>query len=126
MLQGQPPIIYGTGKRRRDFVYVDDVNDFHLIALVDDRADGNIYNVGSGVNYSVNEIYDLIEGLLGSGLLPIYKSELPGEAEITLADLTAANSLGWTPNVQITQGLSRTIKYLQTQVANAKVAIPGR
>jgi nucleoside-diphosphate-sugar epimerase len=126
MLQGQPPIIYGTGKRRRDFVYVDDVNDFHLIALVDDRADGNIYNVGSGVNYSVNEIYDLIEGLLGSGLQPIYKSELPGEAEITLADLTAAKNLGWTPSVQITQGLSRTIKYLQTQVANAKVAIPGR
>jgi len=125
MLQGEQPVIYGTGEKRRDFVYVDDVNDFHLLVLEDQRADGKVFNVGSGANFSVNEIYELVEGLLKTGLRPIYKSDLPGEAQITLADLTSAMALGWKPRIAITEGLSRTIEYLQTKVLNRKVSSPG-
>jgi UDP-glucose 4-epimerase len=125
MLQGDRPIIYGTGQKRRDFVYVDDVNDFHLVVLEDQRANGRIFNVGSGVNFSIKEVYQLVEDLLKTGLRPVYKPELPGEAEITLADLTAAKSLGWKPRVEIMEGLRRTIEYLQSRVLKAKVSLPG-
>ncbi len=125
MLQGDRPVIYGTGQKRRDFIYVNDVNDFHLVALEDQRTNGRVFNVGSGMNFSVNEVYQLVEDLLKTGLQPVYKPELPGEAEITLADLTAAKSLGWKPRVEIREGLKRTIEYLQNRVLKAKVSFPG-
>jgi UDP-glucose 4-epimerase len=113
MLQGKPPLIYGTGEKRRDFIYVDDVNDLHLMILEDSRADGRIFNIGCGVNFSVNQIYRLVEDLLKTGLQPVFEPDLPGEAELTLADISAARSLGWAPKVDIREGLSRTIHYLQ-------------
>jgi UDP-glucose 4-epimerase len=126
MLQGENPLIYGTGEKRRDFIYVDDVNDLHLVILEDGRADGRVFNIGSGVNHSVNEIYQLVESLLKTGLKPIYKPDLPGEAEITLADIAAAKSLGWKPHIDIKEGLKRTIDYLQSRVPNANASLSGR
>jgi UDP-glucose 4-epimerase len=123
MLRGERPVIYGTGEKRRDFVYVDDVNDLHLLILEDDRSEGKVFNIGSGVNFSVNEIYRLIEEILKTGLHPIYKPDLPGEAEITLADLTASKSLGWEPQVDIGEGLNRTIEYLRSRVLKANVSL---
>jgi UDP-glucose 4-epimerase len=125
MLQGESPLIYGTGEKRRDFIYVDDVNDLHVVILEDDRADGRVFNIGSGVNHSVNEIYQLVESLLRTGLKPIYKPDLPGEAEITLADIGAAKSLGWKPRIDIKEGLKRTIDYLQSRVPNANASLSG-
>jgi UDP-glucose 4-epimerase len=125
MLQGERPVIYGTGEKRRDFIYVDDVNDLHLVILEDPRADGRTFNIGSGVNFSVNEIYRLVEGLLKTGLQPIYQPDLPGEAQITLADISAAKGLGWKPRVDIGEGLNRTIEYLQSKVLKAKISLTG-
>jgi UDP-glucose 4-epimerase len=123
MLQGERPVIYGTGEKRRDFVYVDDVNDLHLVILEDDRANGKILNVGSGVNFSINEIYGLTDGLLKTGIRPIYKPDLPGEAQITLADISAAKRLNWKPRVDIRDGLSRTIEYLRSRMPNTKIGL---
>jgi nucleoside-diphosphate-sugar epimerase len=119
MLRGERPIIYGTGEKRRDFIYVDDVNNFHLIILEDRQSNGRIFNVGSGVNFSINEVYHLVEGLLQTGLEPIYKPDLPGEAQVTLADITAARELGWQPKVEIHEGLRRSIQYIQERVLQA-------
>jgi UDP-glucose 4-epimerase len=121
MLNGERPVIYGDGEKRRDFIYVDDVNDLHLLLLKDDRSHGRVFNIGSGANLSVNEVYQLIESVLKTGLQPIYKPDLPGEAQITLADISAARGLGWEPLVDIKQGLSRTIEYLKTKVLVEKI-----
>ena len=119
MLHGERPIIYGTGEKRRDFIYVDDVNDFHMVVLKDPRSDGRVFNVGSGMNFSINEVYQLIEELLQTGLKPVYKPDLPGEAQVTLADITAAQGLGWQPRVDIHEGLRRSIQYIQDRVLQA-------
>jgi UDP-glucose 4-epimerase len=123
MLSGERPMIYGTGEKRRDFIYVDDVNDFHLLVLEDPRADGGVFNVGSGINFSVNEIYDLIEEQLKSGLRPVYKPDLPGEAEVTLADIAKSRSLGWQPKVDIREGLRRSIQYIRERVMNEQLGV---
>jgi len=125
MLQGDRPVIYGSGEKRRDFVYVDDVNDFHLLALEDERANGRVFNVGSGANHSVNEVYQMIEALLQTQLAPIHQPELPGEAQITLADITAARSLGWMPKVSVQDGLIRTIDYLKARMDGASINVPA-
>jgi UDP-glucose 4-epimerase len=119
MLRGERPIIYGTGEKRRDFIYVDDVNDFHMVVLEAPRSNGRVFNVGTGVNYSINEVYQLVEELLQTGLKPIYKPDLPGEAQVTLADITAARELGWQPKVDIHEGLRRSIQYIQERVLQA-------
>ena len=116
LLRGERPVIYGTGAKRRDFVYVDDVNEFHLLCASDRRTDGQTYNIGSGVNYSVREIFDHVAGLLGSRVQPRYEADLPGEAEQTLADIALARSLGWEPQVDLTTGLMRSVAYIREHV----------
>jgi len=120
MLQGERPIIFGTGEKRRDFVYVDDVNDFHLVVLDDERANGGTFNVGSATNLSVNEVYHLLKEQLNTDLKPIYKPDLPGEAETTLADISRAKNLGWTPKIDVREGLRRTIDYLKAHSVSAE------
>lgn len=116
LLQGKQPTIYGTGEKRRDFVYVDDINDFHIQCLDDPKTDGNVYNLGSGASYSVREIYEAISTLLQIDIEPIYKPDFPGEAQVTLADITAAKNLGWQPKVSLEEGLQRSIDYIKDHV----------
>lgn len=123
MLSGERPMIYGTGEKRRDFIYVDDVNDFHLLALEDPRTEGRVFNIGSGINFSVNEIYGLIEQQLQTGLQPVYKPDLPGEAQLTLADITESCGLGWNAKIGIREGLSLSIEYIREKVLNERLGI---
>jgi UDP-glucose 4-epimerase len=116
LLRGEQPVIYGSGKKRRDFVHVDDVNAFHLQCITDPRTDGQVFNLGSGVNYSVKEIYDRVAAILKSNTQPVFKSDLPGEAQETLADISKARELGWIPKVDMNEGLERTVKWIQENV----------
>ena len=120
LLRGQPPTIYGTGEKRRDFIYVDDVNAFHLRCMTDSRTDGQVFNLGSGTNNSVQEIYDAIDAILKTGIAPRHQPDLPGEAQVTLADITAATSLGWKPDVTLEEGLRRSIDYISRYVIGSE------
>jgi nucleoside-diphosphate-sugar epimerase len=92
LLRSERPIIYGGGEKRRDFIYVDDLNALHRIILEDQRAAGAIINAGTGKNYSINEIYGL--NFMRTGLRPVYRPDLPGEVQVTLADISRARQLG--------------------------------
>jgi UDP-glucose 4-epimerase len=109
-------VIYGDGSKRRDFVYVDDVNAFHLLCLRDERTIGNVYNVGSGTSTSVREIFDTIARITGSTLEPIFKPDLSGEAQENRADVSAARALGWEPTIDLSEGLRRSIDYIKLNV----------
>lgn len=121
LLKSERPIIYGTGQKRRDFVYVDDVNDFHLICIRDDRTNGKVFNIGAGVNYSVHEILDKVSKMLKVTPNPIYKGDLPGEAQVTLADITRAKSLGWNPKTPLEVGLEKAIDYIRQEMKAGKI-----
>ena len=103
-----------TGKTRRDFIYVDDVNRFHLLCLRDHRTDGMTLNVGTGENYSVLDVYEEIAEQLGSSVRPVFRTDLAGEAQETLADTTAARTLGFVPEVGLKEGLARSIQHLRS------------
>ena len=121
LLKGERPIIYGTGEKRRDFVYVDDVNDFHLTCIQDDRTNGRVFNIGSGVHYSVREILGKISKMLKIIPNPIYNDDLPGEAQLTLADITEAKSLGWKPKTSLDVGLKRAIEYIRGEMKAGRI-----
>lgn len=121
LLKNERPTIYGSGEKRRDFVHVDDVNDFHLLCMQDERTTGNVFNLGSGVNYSVNEIFGIVRDLLGSNLEPIYKADLPGEALTTLANIEKAKKLGWSPRVGLKDGLKSSIDFIKGEMAAGRL-----
>lgn len=121
LLKGEQPVIYGTGDKRRDFIYVDDINDFHVQCMTDNRTDNKVFNLGSGENFSVKEIYEMIAGLLGSDIKPVYKNDLPGEAFQNLADITEAKKLGWSPKVSLKDGLNRSIDFIKSEMAKGRI-----
>jgi len=121
LLKGEPPVIYGSGRKKRDFVCVDDVNDFHLQCITDARTDGQTFNLGSGKNYSVNEIYQMLTELMGIRIPPIHKPDLPAEAEQTLADIANARRLGWAPKTTITDGLKSMIDFVKAEFQKGRI-----
>jgi nucleoside-diphosphate-sugar epimerase len=123
LLRGERPTIYGSGEKRRDFVYVDDVNDFHVQCLRDERTIGGTFNLGSGMDASVREILAEIQELLGTSVTPEYAADLPGEAQRTCADITRARALGWEPRVPLRAGLQRSIDYIRAHVMAARTEL---
>jgi nucleoside-diphosphate-sugar epimerase len=117
LLAGEAPFIYGTGEKSRDFIHVDDVNDFHVKLLNDESIQGGTYNLGSGQDYSVLEIFNRIEREIQSGIKPIFKPELPAEALRTLADISKTLKTGWQPKVSLDEGIRSFIRYTRERLA---------
>lgn len=113
LLRGEAPVIFGDGTKRRDFIYVDDVNDFHIRCISDARTNGKTFNLGGGANYSVLEIYDIISDLLNVHIAPTFEPDQAGEAFQNLGDISAARSIGWEPQVDIREGIQLSIEYIR-------------
>ena len=120
LLKGEQPVIYGSGRKRRDFVYVDDINEFHMKCLADSRTDNRTFNLGSGRSYSVLEIYEAISEILGVSIKPLFKPDLPGEAQETLADISEAKSMGWEPRTDLETGLQNAISYIKGEMEKGR------
>ena len=121
LLKREAPVIYGTGEKKRDFVYVDDVNDFHLLCLTRPETDGKIFNLGTGENFSVLEIYDIISELIRVRIPPLHEPDLPGEAQETLADISQARKLGWEPKTKMHDGLKRMILHIKNETRRGHI-----
>ena len=116
LLKNEAPIIYGNGKKKRDFIHVDDINDFHLLCLRDKRTDGKYFNLGTGRNYSILELYNMISKMLNVKISPVFKDNLEGEAFETLADITEARKIGWESKTDINSGLKTMIDYIKKEI----------
>ena len=92
---GQPLTIVGDGEQRRDFTYVKDIVNANIMAALsnaDKEAYGQVYNVGSGVNYSVNEVAEMISNSVK------YIPPRLGEARISLANIDKIyKTFAWKP-----------------------------
>lgn len=117
----QPLTIVGTGEQRRDFTFVSDVVRANIIAAMNHEATG-VFNIGTGKNYSINDVAKLVCQVGGKTEHDLqYIEPRLGEAEITLADATKAKEvLGWTPNISLEQGLQITQKF---QSANSLIKL---
>jgi nucleoside-diphosphate-sugar epimerase len=116
LLKGNRPVIYGDGQKRRDFIYIDDINRFHELLMTDASVNSGTFNLGFSQNYSVMEVYETISKLLKTKISPVFKPDLPGEAFQNLADISNAKSLGWKPQVNLEEGLKLSIDYIRNNV----------
>jgi UDP-glucose 4-epimerase len=93
---GEPMTIVGDGEQRRDFTYIKDVVDANILCMkCEGELGGEMFNIGTGKNYSINEIADMVGG---SNYKVVFIPERKGESRVTLANRSKAeNILGWFP-----------------------------
>lgn len=105
---GKPLTIVGDGEQRRDFTNVLDVVQANLLAATTDLSSkflGTVFNIGTGKNYSINEIAEMYEHQ------SINISPRPGEARETLANnFKAVNILGWKPTIDLHEYLIQELR----------------
>jgi UDP-glucose 4-epimerase len=115
MLSGRPCTIYGNGNQTRDFVFVDDVVSAFLDAR--DRGSGELINVGSGLELSVNELYSKLAELTSTRFEPIYAEARPGELDrIVIDPAKAAEVLGWSLVIELDEGLKHTVAWFRANI----------
>ena len=109
ILKGEKPVIYGDGTQTRDYVYVDDVVRANLIALAGKEG---VYNIGTGIETSVNELVNVFGKVLQAEISPQYTQARKGEVHrISLDGELAKKELGFAPKVSIEEGLKKTIEW---------------
>lgn len=104
---GEPLTIVGDGNQRRDFVHVEDVARANIIAALADLGQdvyGEVYNIGTGKNFSVNEIAEMFMHE------KTYIAPRPGEARVSLANnQKMRNTFGWTPTHDLDNWVSQQL-----------------
>ena len=112
MLNNQQPIINGNGRQTRDFVYVDDVVEANLAAMGQDSQ--GVYNVGTGTETSVNELFRMLSELTGMGCKEVHGPAKAGEQNRSVVDASRLKQeLGWEPKVSLAEGLKKTVDYFR-------------
>jgi len=109
LLNKQQPIINGNGQQTRDYIFVDDVIEANFLALQKNKV--GIFNVGTGIETSVNEIFQKIKKVTKSNLKAIYKPAKKGDLERSCLDCSKIKKqLGWQPKHNLDKGLEKTVR----------------
>ena len=100
----KPFTIVGTGEQRRDFTHIDDIVDA-LILMSEKELECEIFELGRGKNYSINEVASMFGDSCHSR---VYLPQRSGEYPFTLADNTLAkNTLGWNPRKRLVDYITK-------------------
>ncbi len=120
ILEGQPFEVW-AGQQLRDFTYVDDAVEALMLAAVEPRAAGRVFNVGGDATISLLKLAELLVELNGGGEF-VQKSFPEDRKRIDVGDYYADDRLirsvlGWTPRVSLREGLARTLAYYREHLA---------
>jgi UDP-glucose 4-epimerase len=109
---GKTPRIYGDGSQTRDYVFVGDVVAATLAAA---EHDGGVFNVGTGVETSVLDLYERIQRAAGVERDPEHADPRPGELQRSILDPSLAErELGWKPTRSLDEGLAATWAWISS------------
>ncbi len=110
IIKGEPCIIFGDGRKTRDYVYVKDIAKANLLAL----SVSGVYNLGTGKETSVLELVEFLKKVSGRDFPVIFEEERKGEINrIALCSEKARETLGWTPSFSLEEGISQTWKWFK-------------
>ncbi len=104
------PTIFGSGADTRDYVYVEDVVDALMRAA--GKGGGGIYNIGTGVETTTQEVFDTVARHARFGGSPVYGPPRPGDLPRSVLDCRRAQDrLGWKPFTSFDDGIRRTVEW---------------
>jgi UDP-glucose 4-epimerase len=118
VLDGRPLTVFGDGEQTRDYVFVGDVVQANMLLSrvelprsrsLDDRG----FNVGTGVETSVNGLAGTIIRAAGVDVPVEYAAARPGELKHSSLDAARLRSLGWTPRTSLEAGLRETYEWIR-------------
>jgi nucleoside-diphosphate-sugar epimerase len=111
----RPMQIHGDGQQTRDYTYIEDAVDATLLAGIQPRAEGEVFNVGTGIETSVNELARMISEAAGrpTEIEHIDRRDIDNIRRRVVNIEKARRMLRWTPTVTLKDGLSRTASWLE-------------
>jgi len=113
ILRNEHVDIFGDGKQKRSYTYIDDVVNGFVGAMKESVQD-DIFNIGGGESVSVNEIIDIIEKILEEKAQRKFLPIMAGEPKETFADFSKAKKeFGYNPKTKIKEGLINEINWIK-------------
>ena len=115
LLSNEKPVINGDGKQTRDYVFVGDVIRANLKAL--SYSGSNIFNIGTGKETTVNQIFAYINSTAGVNFEEIHGPAKDGEQIRSVIDYRKAQKfLGWQPQTELADGIKRTVEFFKSKL----------
>ena len=119
--QGRPLQVHGDGEQTRDFTYVDDAVSATLLAAIAPRAEGEVFNVGTGIEVSINELARRVGEAVGRTvtLEHIDRRDIDNIRRRVVSIEKARRMLRWTPQITLEEGLRMTAAWLESEAEHA-------
>ncbi len=119
-LNNEPLTIYGDGSQTRSFCFVDDEIDG--IYRLFNNGDSAPTNIGNPVEYTVKQLAEIVVELTGTPSPIVYKPLPEDDPKVRQPDITRARTmLGWEPNVDVREGVRRTIEFFRTLIDSPRM-----
>jgi UDP-glucose 4-epimerase len=119
MLRGVQPIINGDGEQVRDYLFVEDVVNANLLAL--SNGNNDVFNLGWGIGTSVNMIFHHLKSITNSNVKEVHGPPKIGEVQKSCLDASKAKRLlGWKAQVELEEGLRRTVDFFRPVFTNKR------
>ncbi len=116
LMNDRPPLVYEDGRQSRDLVFVEDIARANILVATDDRANGRVFNVGTGNAAGIGALASLLADRLGKDIEPLIPGEYrPGEMRALISDISRLSELGFQPQVTLTEGIDRYLDWIRTQ-----------
>ena len=114
LLTDRQPVIYGDGEQTRDYAFVGDVVKANLAAVAYNGS--GVFNVGTGRETSVNTLFRLLRDEIAPDVPEHHEQGKPDEQRRSVLDYAHIQSvLGWSPEIEIQQGLSATVEWFRKE-----------
>jgi len=110
MLREEQPVINGDGSQTRDYVFVDDVVNANILAL---NLPNGVYNIGTGVETSVNELFDKINVFFENKFEEKHADTKAGEQKTSCLNYDKIKKFGWSPQISLDDGLKKTYEWFK-------------
>jgi UDP-glucose 4-epimerase len=109
-LKGEPLIVYGDGEQTRDFIYVDDVVKATVLALENEKAVRETFNVSSGKPTTINELVEVVKEVARCDLKVIYEEPRKGDVRYNYGDPAKAEKiLGFKAKTSLKKGIEKIL-----------------
>lgn len=121
---GKPPLLFEDGRQSRDFIHVSDIVQANLLVMREARADGQVFNVGTGVATSILDVARALIRCFGATVEPRAAQQFrAGDIRHCYANIQRLHRLGFSPKVALADGLQELVAWGQREGAEDRVEV---